>query len=309
MRCGIVFGIMAALVSVCSLQAAPLQAAEPKPGVVLKDCPYCPEVVVIPKGRFQMGSNLGDPDRPETPIRTITFAKPFAMGRTEVTVGQFRAFMKATNYQISEGTCGMWVLSDQSPTPRTWEDPGLRRKIGEDEPVVCVGWLDAKAYVDWLAKASGKPFRLPSEAEWEYSARAGTKTTYVWGEDGQAACKDANVYDQQAGKKWPTKEWGPAACDDGYPDLSPVAKFKPNKFGLYDMIGTVWEWMADCYSLNYPAAPVDGSAYLPAEHCELRSNRGGGWITRADRQRPTWRGRDTETMKVSFFGFRVARDL
>jgi formylglycine-generating enzyme required for sulfatase activity len=304
MRFVFVLSFFALLVS-----ASSLRAAEPKSGTVIQDCPNCPEVVVIPKGSFQMGSNMGEADRPETPIRTITFAKPFAMGRTEVTVGQFRAFMTASGHKISEGTCGMWVFSDQSPTPRTWQDPGLKRKIADDEPVVCVGWLDAKAYVDWLAKTTGKPYRLPSEAEWEYSARAGTKTTYVWGEDGQAACKDANVYDQQAGKKWPTKEWGAAACDDGYADLSPVAKFKPNAYGLYDMIGNVWEWMGDCYALNYPPAPVDGSAYLPAEHCELRSNRGGSWVTRPDRQRPAWRGRDKETMKVSFFGFRVARDL
>ena len=143
-----------------SASASALVAAEPKPGSVIKDCADCPEVVVIPKGSFQMGSNLGEADRPETPIRTITFAKPFAMGRTEVTVGQFRAFMKATNYQISEGTCGMWVFSDQSPTPRTWENPGLKRKIAEDEPVVCVGWLDAKAYIKWISEKTGKKYRL-----------------------------------------------------------------------------------------------------------------------------------------------------
>jgi formylglycine-generating enzyme required for sulfatase activity len=290
------------------LLAGTAGAAERRVGETFRDCPTCPEMVVISHGVFRMGSNLGDPDRPETPIRTITIANNFAMGRTEVTVGEFRRFMKATGHKISEGPCTAWVFNDQSPTPRTWDNPGLKRKIADDEPVVCVGWIDAKVYVKWLSDTTKQLYRLPSEAEWEYAARAGTTSTYVWGEDGQAACKDANVYDQSAATKWKTPEWGPAACDDKYPDLAPVGRFRANAFGLYDMIGNVWEWMEDCYSLNYPSEPVDGSAYLGGA-CELRSNRGGGWVTRADRQRPAWRGRDKELMKTSFFGFRVARDL
>ena len=144
----------------------------------------------------------------------------------------------------------------------------------------------------------------------EYVARAGRpKAFYVWGDDVKDACREANVYDRAAAKARPELQVKGADCDDGYPSVAPVGRLQPNPFGLYDVIGNVWEWVEDCYAMPHPAnAPVDGSAQLK-EGCDRRSVRGGSWISAVERNRPTFRGRDPVTLTTQIFGFRIARDL
>ena len=180
--------------------------------------------------------------------------------------------------------------------------------MSEDLPVVCVSYADATAYVSWLAKISDKTFRLPSEAEWEYAARAGGTGIYPWGNNTDLGCLHANVYDRSA-RKLQDFGWSFADCDDGYAELAPVGRFKPNAFGLHDMTGNVWEWTADCYLTTYDTTPRDGSAVPASADCARWTVRGGGWMTRPSRNRITFRGRDPIDARYSYFGFRVARDL
>jgi formylglycine-generating enzyme required for sulfatase activity len=163
------------------------------------------------------------------------------------------------------------------------------------------------AYVTWLAGKTGKPYRLLSEAEWEYAADAGSTATYPWGENPEEACRYGNVYDLSAAKN-NDSPLIPVNCDDGYPGIAPVGSYPPNAFGLQDMVGNIWEWAADCYRMPYPAEPVDGSA-LDVPDCDRRAVRSGSWITGVERQRPTFRGRDPIDRVSQVFGFRVARDL
>lgn len=279
------------------------------PGAVLQDCATCPEMVVIPTGSFTMGENDGDPERTEGPERHVTIANAFALGRYEVTVAQFAEFVAATGQTPEVDECSMWIMVDQSTPDRNWRDPGYKRSIRDDEAVVCVSWRDARAYVAWLSGKTGQTYRLPTEAEWEYAAKGGTETLYFWGDDPNDACTYANVYDTTAAEKWLTDSWEAPACTDGFADNAPVGSFKPNPFGLYDILGNVWEWTQDCSVLPYPDAPVDGSAVEIEGECEWRAIRGGAWITQAFRQRPTWRGRDPDRRMGAYFGFRVARDL
>lgn len=286
-------------------------AATPKSGDVFRDCADCPDLVVVPAGTFRMGFDGGEEGRPEGPVRDVTIPRPFALGRVEVTQRQFAAFVAATRREMPGG-CQVWRDGAWATPPEAgWSDPGYGRVPFDDEPVACVSWLDAQAFVEWLAALTGAPYRLPTEAEWEYAARAGSGTGYFWGEEtGPPACDYANVYDA-AGHRASGFDWAPFACDDGYGQAAPVGAFRPNAFGLHDMVGNVWEWTADCYVAPYPAAPRDGSAVPPpaGAACAKRSVRGGSWITRPSRQRVSFRGRDPEDARYSFFGFRVARDL
>jgi formylglycine-generating enzyme required for sulfatase activity len=179
------------------------------------------------------------------------------------------------------------------------------------QPVGCVSWLDAKAYVEWLVSKTGQAYRLPSEAEWEYAARAGRpETLYAWGDDPDEACKHGNVLDRYGSGSDPRRLSVAADCYDDWAQVAPVKQFSPNPFGLYDMTGNVWEWVEDCYRMPYPDdAPIDGSAYQVDGACDRRSTRGGSWVTGIERQRPTFRGRDPETLTTWIFGFRIARDL
>lgn len=289
-----------------------------KPGASLHDCADCPELVVIPSGSFTMGSDRtermrANEVRPEGPVRKVTIAKPFAIGKFEVTNRQFAAFVAATGY-AAPASCQIAGTKD---TPgKTWREPDYGRPPADDEPVVCVSWLDARAYAAWLSKISGHTYRLPTEAEWEYVGHAGTQSTFAWGEDEARACEFGNVFDE-SGRRDPraategagAADRGVAPCDDGYPGVAPVGRFKPNAFGVHDMLGNVWEWAQDCSLELYPAAPVDGSAVEVPGVCEKRAVRGGGWRTRLSRHRPTFRGRDPEATASNIFGFRVARDL
>ncbi|MCK6369779.1 MAG: formylglycine-generating enzyme family protein [Gammaproteobacteria bacterium] len=284
----------------------------PRAGAEFRDCPTCPAMMVIAPGKFRMGGEGGEPGRPEGPVREVRIGYAFALGRHEVTQAQFAAFVADTGYAM-RGGCQVWKDGWATPLGASWVDPGYGRLPFDDEPVTCVSWVDARAYVGWLAQRTGAPYRLPTEAEWEFAARAGTSGGFFWSgiggaDDMASACEYANVYDR-AGVAGNGFGWAAFDCDDGFARAAPVGSFRPNAFGLYDMIGNVWEWTADCYRAPYPAQPVDGSAVEADGPCARRTVRGGSWITRPDRQRVSFRGRDPETTLFSFFGFRVARDL
>jgi formylglycine-generating enzyme required for sulfatase activity len=302
---------MALLVAVAALLLVGCSGAAPRPGSTFRDCADCPAMVVVPPGAFRMGFDGGEEGRPEGPVREVRIAAPFALGATEVTQREFAAFAAATGRR-PRGGCQVWAGEWRFPEEADWTNPGYGRPPFDDEPVACVSWRDARAYVEWLARRTGEPYRLPTEAEWEYAARAGTATGYFWGSDvntGAPACEYANVYDT-AGQTTSAFNWAPFACDDGHGRAAPVGSYRPNGFGLHDMIGNVWEWTEDCYAAPYPPEPLDGSAVEPAGvECERRVARGGSWITRPNRQRVTFRGRDPPDTLYSFFGFRVARDL
>lgn len=277
------------------------------PRTEFADCQGCPMMVVVPPGRFMMGSTEGEPGRPNGPVHEVTIRKPLAVGKFEVTVAQFREFVRDSGYRPGEPCT---VFTDKwEPVPGTgWHDPGYGRPPRDDEPVGCVSWLDAKAYVTWLSRKTGESYRLPSESEWEYFARAGTTTHYYWGDSVEGICQRINLFDQ-SGRKASALSYIPAECDDGFPFAAPVGSFPPNPFGLYDVTGNVWEWTEDCHAAPYPEDLTDGRSYQLEGKCERRSIRGGGWITSPPRQRPTWRGRDPEALVFSPFGLRVVRDL
>jgi formylglycine-generating enzyme required for sulfatase activity len=280
------------------------------PGVVFSDCDGCPELVVIPAGSFKMGTPEGAYERldREGPQITITFEEPFAMGRFEVTVGQFRAFAQETGYEPTPG-CRIWNEMWTDSPIHGWQNPGQPERLDDDLPVVCTSWLDAQAYLTWLSEKTGKTYRLPSESEWEYAARAGTSSARFWGESWNEGCEHANTYDIAGRKAYPFFDWVHAACNDHHPGLSPVGSFKPNAFGLFDMVGNVWEWTEDCYTASYVGAPKDGRPWVWEGGCERRSIRGGSWITTPARNRAAYRGRDPEDRHANYFGFRVTRDL
>ena len=182
-----------------SVFSAGAWAQTPAAGTVFRECTDCPEMVVLPSGSFTMGSPGHETGRDddEGPQRVVTLARPFALGRYELTRGQFAAFVAASGYQSQGGNCwyrnadeGKYKDDDAS---LTWRNPGFSQNDGH--PVVCVSWNDAKAYADWLASKTGKPYRLPSEAEWEYAARAGSANSRPWGDDPNQACRHANIAD------------------------------------------------------------------------------------------------------------------
>jgi formylglycine-generating enzyme required for sulfatase activity len=226
---------------------APLTTAEERalsPKDSFRECEACPEMVVVPSGSFIMGSpkNERDRDPDESPQHTVTIGQPFAVGKFHVTRDQFAAFIAATNSDAAS-TCARSV-SKQRPA-RSWQDPGFDQD--GSHPVVCVSWNDAKAYVDWIARRTGKPYRLLSETEWEYVARAGSSTRYSYGNDERDICRHANSADQTAriANSAPVSTFAP--CRDGFAYTSPVGSFTANGFGLYDMQGNVWQWTQDCY--------------------------------------------------------------
>ncbi len=280
-----------------------------KAGKVFKDCKDCPEMVVVAAGEFVMGREGGEPERYEGLQHKVKIGYAFAAGRFELTNGQYRRFVTATGHKTAGTPCNGYIADKFQPIPgTTWSDPGYGRPIRDDEPVACIRWSDAKAYVSWLAGRTGKKYRLLTEAEWEYAARAGSDGLYTWGDDASVACKFANIHDVTGAKTKAVLAYGPAPCDDGFEIVAPVGSRAPNAFGLYDMIGNVWEWVEDCYQMPFGDTPVDGSANLSVG-CDRRGSRGGSWRSNYLRQRPAFRGRDPEALTSQIFGARVARDL
>jgi formylglycine-generating enzyme required for sulfatase activity len=267
-------------------------AQEAKPGTTFKDCPVCPEMVVIPPGEFVMGSPIEESGQTdEKPQHKVKIAKPFAVGKLEVTFDQWDAC-------TAEGKC-----------PKASDDD-----LGRGErPAININWGEARGYAQWLSQKTGKKYRLLSESEWEYSARAGTTTPWYWGisEGSQGSfrtCQYANVHDESSSAAHPLYVWSAHPCDDGFAETAPAGKFKPNAFGLHDMSGNVREWIEDCFHLNYTGAPADGSAWQEAT-CEKRVVRGGGWIDGFQTVRSAYRHTLVAAQQAYHVGFRIARDL
>jgi formylglycine-generating enzyme required for sulfatase activity len=270
-------------------------------------CPTCPEMVVVPAGSFTMGSSLEEKGRYENegPPHQVAIANPFAVGRFPVTRGEFAVFSRETGYN-TDGGCNNYALTSgwHFKQDQSWRSPGFEQD--DRHPVVCVNWTDGRAFAAWLSNETGKPYRLLTEAEREYAARAGTMTRYYFGDEDKDYCRYGNGADLSAKAKNP--DWDVLPCDDRFPYTSPVGSFLPNAFGLYDMLGNVWQWVEDCYNGNYAGAPIDGSAWISG-NCELRVIRGGSWLTVPRQRRVATRGSYPIGMRLNHTGFRLARAL
>lgn len=307
---GTLWPILLAVSSAGAVAAAPASAAEaarPAHGEILKDCPDCPEMIVVPAGQFMMGSpDSGAPpaDADERPHHAVAIAVPYAISRTEITRGQFRRFVVATGY-VGGTACIVWNgKSDVLEEGRSWDDAGFAQT--DAHPAVCISWDDARAYANWLSEKTRRRYRLPSEAEWEYAARGGTSSDYFWGDSVDAGCGFANAADQTARDVYPG--WPVMNCRDGFVHTAPVASFRPNGFGIYDTAGNVWEWVEDCDHDSYVGAPADGAAWGGNPGCR-RIFRGASWHYFATSMRSANRHRDLPTVRYFSIGFRVVLDL
>ncbi len=263
---------LAALAPIETRAAKPLTEAEQgvlKTGDTFKECADCPEMVVVPAGDFTMGSNEGASD--EKPPHKVTIAKAFAVGKFEVTFAEWAACVSGGGYS-----------SNKAPGDEGW---------GRDtRPVINVSWNEAKEYAAWLTTKTGATYRLLSEAEWEYAARAGTKTRYAFGD---TITKSQAQFSEGA--------WGSAG------KTVEVGSFKPNAFGLYDMHGNVWEWVEDCYADNYNGAPTDGTPRKTIGDCVSRVLRGGSWSNNPNGLRSANRTGIQPVNRFGNNGFRLAR--
>jgi formylglycine-generating enzyme required for sulfatase activity len=304
---------------VALLLASPAGLAQQPAAAPARDCEACPEMAVIPPGQFRLGSSPDapelDPSTGESPSVSLSFTRPFLMARREVTVGEFRRYVEATGAEPAAG-CRVWLGGGWvEERDRGWRDPGYPQPPRDDDPVVCISWEDARAYADWLSQQSGQRYRLPSEAEWEYAARGGTSFPRYWGENDSRedvalslACEHANVYDSSAGEAL-RLPWPNARCNDRAPLVAPVAQYRPNAFGMFDIIGNVREWVMDCYTASYLGRPEDARAWTWQGGCERRGVRGGSWASRPRDARAPARSAEPSAHRQSDLGFRVARDF
>lgn len=275
-----------------------------------------PAMVVIPTGRFVMGSPADELDHRdnEEPQRQVSITTGFALGQAEVTVGQFREFVKAAQYKTDAERLGTGSFYDET-TGRIndrrgmdWERDYKGDRANDKQPVINVSWNDADAYVKWLSERTGKRYRLPSEAEFEYVLRAGTQTRFWWG-DGDPPNVLANLTGD--GDRSPKKRsWGKAfeKYSDGFWGPAPVKSYAANPFGVFDIDGNLSEWVDDCWHENYVRAPRDSAAWINPG-CARRVIRGGSWGSAPDQVRSAYRlsvPADSRSVRV---GFRIVRNL
>ena len=277
-----------------------------KPGTIFRECSDCPEMVVIPPGSFTMGSpdsekvwatkhgaspqSVSD----EAPQHGVTL-QSFALGKYDVTRAEYAVFVRESGHPPGDG-CGKDSFKWNKQPDLNWQNPGFEQT--ERDPVTCVSWEDAQAYIAWLngkvrasgAKSEVGPYRLPSEAEWEYAARAGTTTRFWWGDNDDGAAAHAWYKDDSDGKTHPL-------------GLKPA-----NPFGLYDIVGNVWQWTQDCYADSYAKAPTNGSAAENPDGC-MRVDRGSCWLYPSWLLRSATRERNPADFRDVIMGFRVARTL
>ncbi len=290
-----------------------------RPGQTFRDCPECPEMVVIPAGSFVIGSPANEKDRSEYegPRRQVGIRR-FAASKFDVTRGEWAAFVSVTKRETPQGCTWTGRTKMETDPIGSWRNLGFAQD--DTHPVVCVTWSDAQDYAHWLSQNTGKKYRLLSEAEWEYGARAGTNTAYPWG---SAASHEYANYGAD--------NWGGLALGrDRWVNTSPVGSFPPNAFGLYDMHGNVLQWVQDCFAPDYSALPTDGSAYERdlqlkmsgdfasmngTSSCAYRMLRGGDWgdllmmIRSAARNWAPPPGTTLRDYRSGGVGFRVARAL
>lgn len=284
-------------------------------GTRFRDCSdgTCPWLVVVPAGRFLMGSPETEEGRytDEGPQHWVTLKKQFAVMQTEVTVGMFQKFVEETRYEATKEGCNFWNGKKWEVNLKAnWEVPFVDVPQTPQQPVVCVNWHDAQAFAQWMSRRTGQLYRLLSESEWEYVARAGTKTAYEWGEDNDHTqqCQHANGADQTAKNQFSLdNDRELANCEDGYAYTAPVASFKANQFGLYDTSGNAWEWVQDCRE-DYSAAETIGEAVETKKNCN-RVLRGGGRSNNPQGVRPAIRYGLPPTGRNNDMGFRLARML
>ena len=269
-------------------------------------CPFCPRMVSLPSASFVMGSPVEETERFDSTKQQIQVDLPaFAIGMFEVTVGQYRAFVDATGFEVRDG-CTIKNTGAQGARDepgRSWLAPGFEQN--DSHPVTCVSWSDAQAFGSWLSEKTGKSYRLPSEAEWEFASRAGTLDRYFWGDD-EVGCEFANGADESAKTKSPNLSV--MSCSDGYYTTAPVGLFSPNAFGLYDMIGNVSEWMKESWHDSYGDAQGD-SVPLSIGSEPHRVVRGGSWNDSPDLLRSATRIRNLQEFRSNDLGFRLARTL
>ena len=289
--------------------AAPASTATDfSPGSAFRDCDSCPEMVVIPAGSFTMGSPTSEQGRfdNEGPQHSVNIPSALAVGKHEVTRGEYAQFARETS-RASSGCYSLFDGRVQINPSASWQAPGFAQN--DSHPVVCVDWNDAKAYAAWLSRKSGRNYRLLSEAEWEYAARAGASTAYYWGDNASNACQYANGVDQTAMTASIGTTNTNQNCADNHVYTAPVGSFQANAFGLHDMTGNAWEWTEDCWNANYNGAPAQGSAWTSGE-CGKRVLRGGSWFNLARDSRSALRsGYSVAIRSYNFYGFRVARTL
>ena len=266
-----------------------LQSAEPAPvaGEIFRDCENCPEMVVVPPGDFMMGSHIDLPNRKyEIPLHKVTIPKAFAVGKFEVTFDEW-------DLCVADGGC---KYSPKHFRAGAEGQPGWERG---SRPVFRVSWYNIQTYIKWLSAKTGQKYRLLTEAEWEYMARAGTTSIYSTGDS--ITSDQANFLGKNAPRYSNHKQ-----------TLTPrfsVGSFPPNAFGIHDVHGSEWEWVQDCWHETYSGAPTDGSAWVTPKDCERRVIRGGSWNNKYRNMRSSIRsGYKPHRQSVSF-GFRLARDL
>ena len=296
--------------------------------------------VLLPAGEFLMGSAERPEDlaraypnlprerfaklQDEGPVHRVRISKPFWMAAHEVTVGQFRRFVLASGYlpeSEADGTGAYGWRADYDPATSkrgdafegrdrrySWRNPGFTQ--GEDHPVVNVTWNDAQALAEWLSKTEGRRYRLPTEAEWEYAARAGTRTRYSAGDDPQDLLKVANVFDASSAAHWPHWRAMALPASDGHAFTAPVASFAPNAWGLFDMHGNAWEWVADWHEDDYYARSPLTDPQGPEKPAEggVRVRRGGSWHTWPFYARSSYRNWNDPSTRYTLVGIRLVRE-
>jgi formylglycine-generating enzyme required for sulfatase activity len=282
------------------------------------ECDECPEMVALPAATFVMGSPVTQPgrrdDEDDTPGPrgkpvSVTIAVPFAVGKYEITRGQFAAFVHATGYRVEPGCYGR-EGNRQLRLELSWSSPGFEQD--ENHPVTCVSWRDAAAYAEWLSGQTGARYRLPTEAEWEYAARGGSDARYAFGDKEVQICRFGNGADVTSRQTDP--DWLAAPCRDGFQFTAPVGSFLPNAYGLYDMHGNVWEWVEDCQSDSLRALAGQESSTGAATHAvcsgdAARILRGGSWSDPPQRLRSAARIAGPPDIRDNIVGFRIARTL
>jgi formylglycine-generating enzyme required for sulfatase activity len=257
----------------------------------------------------------------EAPVHRVRIARPFWLGQHEVTVGQFRRFLEASGYvpeSVADGTGGYGYRRDYDPAKTTrgdafegrdprysWRNPGFAQ--GDDHPLVNVTWNDAGALAEWLSKTEGRRYRLPTEAEWEYACRAGSRARYTNGDNPERLTEIANAFDQDAVANWPKWQSFALPGRDGHAFTAPVGSYAANAFGLHDMHGNVWEWVADWHDENYYAVSPTDDPQGPATG-EVRVRRGGSWHTWPLYARCAYRNWNSPETRYTLLGIRLLRE-